>query len=429
MEKFEDDSFAIEAKPEPGCRLALKVQVKPERAKKCYKLGVKKVNKQISIPGFRKGKAPDQTVIGKYGSYVDSEWKEIVLHEAINAAFQLTKQYPLGKESLEKPNLESCSLEEGAVVTFAFEHYPNVPEIDFSQISLPVIEKEEVKSEKVDEVLQQIQKSHADFEPVEGRAAKENDYIDLTIDAIDRDPPMNIVKERRFPIEKDVMGDWMRKLVIGKKVGDKVEGMSQNEKDEEDFKETKVQIEIHAIWKIVLPPIDDELAKKVGTKSKDDLTARIKENLEQEAEKVQKEKQFEALDDALIETYKFDLPASIVEGERRHRISDKIRLLKMQKLEDEVIKSKEAEIEKEVADTVEDSLRLYFLNKQIEKQGKISLSNQELNQELAQQIATNPAYRQNDMDKESSRALIERLSSSLMQRKTKDYALSQVLQA
>ncbi|MCH9610948.1 MAG: Trigger factor [Chlamydiales bacterium] len=429
MEKFEDDAFAVEATQEAGCQLALKVTVKPDRTKKCHKQGVKKVNKQISIPGFRKGKAPDQTVISKYGSYVDSEWKEIVLHEALDAGFQLTKKYPLTKESLKQPKLESCSLEEGAVVTFSYEHYPNVPEIDFSQISLPAIEKAEVKQERIDEVVEQICKSNADFEPIEDRAVKEGDYVDLTIDAIDREPEMNIVKERRFPVEKELMGDWMRKLVVGKKVGDKVEGKSVNEKDEKDFKETLVRIEIHSIWKIVMPEVDDELAKKVGTKSKDDLLARIKENLEQEAEQEQKGKQIEALDDALVQQFQFDLPTSIVEGERRHRIADKLRLLKMQDLSDEEIKQKEAEVEKEVADGVEDSLRLYFINKQIEKQGKISLTNQELNQELAHQVATNPAYRADDMDKDKSRALIERLSTTLLQRKTKDYALEQVLQA
>ena len=427
MEKFEDHSFVVEANQEPGCRLSLKVQVKPERIKKCYKQGVKKVNKQISVPGFRKGKAPDSTVISKYSSYVDSEWKEIVLQEALNAGFQLTKTYPLNKESLDQPKLESCSEEEGAVVTFAYEHYPQVPEIDFSKIDLPSVEKEEVKQEKINDVLMQIQKSHADFEPVEGRAIKENDYVDLTIDSIEQDPPTNIVKDRRFPVEKEVMGKWMRKLLVSKKAGDVVEGVSENEKDEEDFKPTKVRIEIHSIKKIILPELSDELAKKVGTESKDDLISKITENLNQEVEQKQKEAQIEALDNALLKAVEFDLPASIIEGERRHRISDQIRRMKMQNLGDEEIKKYEAEIEKEVGATVEDSLRLYFINKQIEKQGKISLSNQELNQELAHQIATNPSYRSQEMDKESSRALIERLSTSLMQRKTKDYALSQVL--
>jgi len=427
MEKFEDSSFVVEATQQPGCRLAVKVQVKPERVKKCYKEGVKKVNKQISIPGFRKGKAPDSTVISKYSSYVDSEWKEIILHEALNAGFQLTQMYPLGKESLDRPKLESCSQEEGAVVLFAFEHYPRVPEIDFTEISLPNIEKEPVAQEKIDEVVLQIQKSHADFEAVVGRVIQENDYVDLTIDSLEQEPPMNIVKDRRFPVEKGVMADWMRKLMIGKEAGAVVEGVSQNEKDDKDFRPTKVRIEILAIKTIILPELNDELAKKVGVDSKDELLKRITENLNQEAEQEQKRKQIEALEKALIANLQFDLPASIVETERAHRIAERIRRLQMQRLGDEEIKEREAQIEKEVGATVEDSLRLYFINKQIEKQGKIKLSNQELNNELSYQIATNPAYRAQDLDKESSRELIERLSSSLLQRKTREYALAQVI--
>ena len=429
METFEDGAFRVEATSEPGCRLSLRVFVKPEESKKCYKKGIKKVNKQISVPGFRKGKAPESSVISRHPNHIESEWKELLVHAALNAGFQLSKQYPLSKESLDQPKLESYSMEEGAVVTFSFEHYPEVPSIDFGSISLPSVEREEVTPEKVQEVVLQIQKSHADFEEIEDRAIEDGDYVDLTIDAIDRDPVMNIVKERRFPVEKEVMGEWMRTLLIGKKSGESVEGMSENEKNEPDFKPTQVKIEIHKIHKILLPEADDALAKRVGLGSMEELKTKIRENLEKESEQKQKEQQIRVLDEALIEAYSFDLPSSIVEGERRHRIKEKIRLLQHQELDAETIKNREAEIEKEVAGSVEGALRLYFINKQIERQGKITLSREELNRELAEQIATNPAYRQKDMDKESSKALIERISSSLMERKTKEYALSQVLQS
>ncbi|MCP5468973.1 MAG: trigger factor [Chlamydiales bacterium] len=433
MDKIEDNSFVVEPKEEAGCRLVVNVHVKPEHSKKCYRKGIKKVNKQISIPGFRKGKAPDATVVSKYGSYVETEWKEIMMQEALQAAFDLTKTYPLSKEVLDKPKMESCSQEEGANFVFSYEHYPKIPEIDFSQISLPKIEKEEVTEEKIDEVVKQIQKSNADFEDVEGRAIKKGDYVDLTIDAIDQDPPASIVKDRRFPIEKDVMAPWMIKALVGKNAGDEFETTSETDpkmsaKEKKEFKPTKVKIQIHSIKKILLPELDDELAKKVGTKSKEDLLERIKQNLEEQAEEERRQKQIDALDEALVKHFKFDLPTSIVEGERQHRIKEQIRRLKLQKLDDEEIKKRETEIEKEVAESVEDNLRLYFLNKQIEKQGKISLSNQELNEELIRQISSNPAYQRQDMDKETSRELISRLSSSLMQKKTKEYALSQVLE-
>ena len=66
-----------EATEEAGCRLAVKVLVKPKLGpKRPIKRPSKSVNKQISIPGFRKGHAPDRTVISRYSSYVEQEWKE-----------------------------------------------------------------------------------------------------------------------------------------------------------------------------------------------------------------------------------------------------------------------------------------------------------------------------------------------------------------
>ncbi|MFN0064675.1 MAG: trigger factor [Chlamydiales bacterium] len=431
--KVEDASFVVEIQQEPGCRLKLKVHVKPSHVKQCYKKAVRKVNKQISIPGFRKGKAPDASVIKKYGSYVDQEWKESTMHDALDAGLQMSKIYPLQKGSLEKPKMESCSEEEGANFVFSYEHYPILPNIDFSRLSLPAIPKEAVSEEKVDEVVLQIKKAHADFEEIEGRAVKESDYVDLTIDAIDHDPPSSIVKDRRFPVEQEVMAPWMIKVLVGLKPGDEVEALSETDEkmsieEKKNFKPTKVRIKLHSIKKILLPELNDELAEKIGVLSKEDLIEKIRSNLEKEAEENQRQKRVEALEEALLSSYPLDLPASIVESEKEARLKERLRLLKAQKLSDEELKMREKEITQEVTQEAEKTLRLFFLNKQLANQGKISLSKQELNEELVRQISTNPAYQRQDLSAENSKELISRLSSSLLQRKTRDWALSQVLE-
>ena len=62
---FENNNFKISVQEEPGCLVKLNVFVSPEQTNKNYKLAVKKINKEVSVPGFRKGKAPDSTVIRK----------------------------------------------------------------------------------------------------------------------------------------------------------------------------------------------------------------------------------------------------------------------------------------------------------------------------------------------------------------------------
>lgn len=434
MKTFENDAFSVEANEESGCRLSLRIQVRPEATKKAYRKAVKQVNKQISIPGFRKGRAPDATVISKYGSYVEQEWKEILVNDAYRAALDLTEIYPLNKESIKRPKIESCSQEEGAVVTLSYEHYPNIPEIDFSGITLPDIAKEPVTDEKVNEIVDEVRRSNAEWEEVSGRAVQKGDYVDVSIDAIDVDPPSSIVKDRRFEVAEDRLAPWMLKLLIGMNISDTSEGMSEvdekaDEATKKKFKPTHVRITLHGIKKIILPEMTDELAKKVGAESVEDMKAKIRSNLEREAEDHQREKRIEALEKALLEKYPFDLPTSLMESERVDRIRSRIEALKNQGASDEEIRGKEQQIEAEVSKEIDEGLRLYFINKQIMRQGNLSLSNQELNDELVRQISQNPYLYGREMDKETSREMMNRMAASLMQRKAKDYALERVMAA
>jgi trigger factor len=428
---FENDSFDVQAQIEPGCKAHLQVRVKPPQAKKCFKQAIKKINKQISIPGFRKGKAPDEAVLKKYTTYVDQEWKEILLHEALQGGFDLSNILPLKKESLEKPKMEKCSHEEGALFSFSYECYPQVPEVSFDSLELPSIAEEPVSQEKIDEVLLQLKKNFADFEPLEDKEIAMGDYVELTIDNLDQDPPSTLAKERRFPVEEGVMAQWMIDLVLGKKKGDIVEGKSapddtMTDEEKKNFVGTNVRFTIHGVYKILLAEINDELAKKVGCENEVQLMERIQENLQHQAKDAQKEKQLEALEEKLLDAYSFDLPQSILHNEEESRLRREIQRLKLKKLSDEEIKNEQKGLEKEVAEQSERSLRLYFLNKQIAKQGNLSLSQQEINQEIIRYLTQNPQL-QEHLDKERSQELYAQLTTSLMTKKTKEYALSQVL--
>lgn len=432
MQKFENSAFSVEATEEPGCKLSVKVHVLPEETKKAYKKAVKLVKKQISIPGFRKGHAPDSTVISKYDSHIDREWKDILVNEAYRAALDLTSIYPMNKESISRPKIVSCSQEEGAVVTLSYEHYPNIPEIDFSKISLPKIAKQAIPEERVEEILEEVKRSHAEWDDVAGRPVERGDFVDLSIDALDLDPPKSIVKDRRFEVSEGRMAPWMLERLVGMEIGSSIEALSEvdenaDEETKKKFKPTRVRIDLHAIKKSRLPELTDELAKKMGADSVADMRAKIQVNLEREAEDQMRQKQIEALEKTLLENYPFELPATMVESERVGRIRSRLEELKKEGVSDEEIHSREKEIESEVAAEIDQLLRLYFLNKQIMKQGNISLSNQELNDELVKQISQNPYLYGKEMDKESSRDMINRLASSMLQRKAKEYALSQVL--
>lgn len=433
IKTFENENFSVEGSDKEGCRFFVKVFVKPPLVQKTYLKAVKVVNKQISVPGFRKGHAPTQTVISRHSSYVEQEWKEMLIQEAYRSAFDLTQIYPLNRESISKPKIENYSKEEGAVVSFSYEHYPEIPPIDFSQLSIPNIETEAVSESRVEEIIEEVRRNQADWEDIQDRAVEEGDFVDISIDSLEENPPKSIVKDRRFETSDSRIAPWLKNLLIGLKIGESVDGISEvdpqaEERIKENFKSTSVRVTLHAIKKMILPALDDEVAKKVGASSVDDLRSKIHRNLEKEAEQECLQKKMDALENALVENYHFDLPSTLVESERKARLEEKLSALKEEAaLSDQELQNQQPSIEKEIADQIERDLRLFFIEKQIAKQGSITLSNQELNDEVVKYISQNPYLYQKETDPSSIRDLVSRMKSALMKRKIKEYALECVL--
>lgn len=431
MDIFENEEYKAEATHEQGCQLSVKVFVKPKTAQKAYQKAVKQVNKQISIPGFRKGRAPDRTVIGRYSSYVEQEWKDFLVNDACQAALDLTKVYPMNKESLQKPKIDSCSQEEGAVIQVRYEHYPVVPTIEFSDLKLPQIETELVTEEKINEVIEEVRRAHADWEDITGRPVQEGDFVDVSIDSIEKEVPQPIVEDRRFEVSNKRIAPWLKKLLVGLKCDESIEGVSEVDPEAEErtkskFRPTKVRVTLHAIKKIIPPEINDEFAQKVRATSLEDLKAKIRRNLEQEAEGERLNRRFVELENALLKNYSFDLPSSVVAFEKKARVSRHLEALKEENLSEDEIKAQEKGAEEQINAEVDNALRLHFLNKQIVQQGKLTLSRSELDDEINRYVNQNPHLYGRENDESVMRDLVSRMATSLLQRKAKAYALEQI---
>ncbi len=414
---FENTSFLIEISPQANCQVAAKVTIKPEETKQAYKKAVKSVNKQISIPGFRKGKAPDDTVISRYSSYIEGEWKDSMVRGGVQAAFDLTGVYPIQKELLSGPKLLSCDKESGAVIEFTYERYPEVPEIDFKSIQLPAVEVEPVKEDQVEGVLTEVRKAHASYETLD-KAIESDDYAKITVKNVQTGA--DLVKDRQVCVNTQHVADWLYNLLLGLKAGDVKSGRT------EGANPLDIELHVHAVEKIVLPPVNEELAKKVGADSLNDLMTKINKNLESEAQSEKHQKQIVALEDVLLASYSFDIPQSMKTAEKEVRMTRRMQELKQTESED-ALEARKAELEKEIDELVDKSLRLYFISRQIAKQGKIQLTQDEINRELSSQIMMNPAAFRGDMDKAASERILSQISATLMERKIKEYALSAVL--
>lgn len=311
-QEYKNEHFTAQMETLPNCLLRFSVQVVPERVKELRKKAVKAISKEVNVPGFRPGKAPEALIEKQYGKHVSQEFQNIASNETVSDIIKLTKKYPLKKEG--SVNLEKFETnDEGTKVVFSYETYPTVPDVKVDGITFTTPEKKEITEKDIDKTIKEIQLYHAAWEEVKDRAVQEGDFVVIDIDVLD-EPPFKAYEDSRFHVIEKGMPVWARKLVIGMKAGESVEGISEldteNEANngDEEFVSRKCLVTVKLIQSAVLPEVNEELAAKAGVQTVEELRKNIRAQMERESAKNAKtELRFQARDH-LIKNYMFDLP-------------------------------------------------------------------------------------------------------------------------
>ena len=90
--------------------MEMEVVVKPEACQEARKEAIKRIRQRISVPGFRKGKAPLAMIEKNYAKAIDENWHEGIGNFALREALGLTEIYPWSGEGVPPPEVEHLSL-------------------------------------------------------------------------------------------------------------------------------------------------------------------------------------------------------------------------------------------------------------------------------------------------------------------------------
>lgn len=428
-EEVKSDNVSIIATRQPGNRVKMEITVTPEATDAAYQKAVKQINKDVSVPGFRKGKAPDEMIIKHYSPRIDNEWRGLVFTVGLQEALQLLpKLYPYKKEEVRCTEVKELSREKGSQFTLEFEVSPQVPVINLSDITLHHVERSPVNDAAMNQVIDNLRLRMAQWESVTDRPVQADDYVDLDIDKLD-DPQEVICKEARFAVAD--MAPWMKKVVIGLNVGESGEGISERdaaaaaaEKEDETatFRPTRCKIAVRNIIKPVLPEINDAFCQRLGVPNRDELQQRIIADLNRNADAEVTENLRRQVDQQLLERYHFELPGSMLEAEKAQRLADADAWLKTNNTPQASMEKQKADLERVLPDQVERSCRLFFLIMTFANQHKITVTPEEVAQEMTNQILQG---RRLPTDR-TSNEIRDRLAQQLLLRKTRDFIISHV---
>lgn len=373
-----NESVRFSVHRKPACVVEFDVEATEKLVQNAYKKAVKAVCKEVTIPGFRKGKAPDALITTKYEAAINKEWEKIIADLAFAACYDLARIPLLHKNSKVTYKMKSHS-PTGSLLTLQFETEPLIPSIDPKQFLLKSVKRPVVNEDKIEETIRQVQLFFAKWTPVSDRPIQEGDFVLLDVDVTEESPHTPLFSKTRFEVTSRSMAQWMYHLVLGKNVNDVLDGVSEpdpdaSKEDLNDLKPKKVRLTILAVDTAELPPLDESFAKNVGADSIEDLRQKVVRLLESQADGHVVAGERDQAGHFLLHECPFDLPHSLIEKETHFRIEQ----LRNDKEFIAYWGSLSAEEKKKTMHTIQEqsgkAVRMFYLCRKIIADAKLSVS-------------------------------------------------------
>lgn len=389
LDELVGDQIRVSVMRKEACKVEFHVHANKDLVDKARMEAAKGVGKEVTVPGFRKGKAPEGLILKNYAGEIERRFHKDLADTAFVEAQKLAKVPVLNKNSTISFDLKGMS-DAGADVIFRFETEPVAPSVDPKLFVKKAVESKEVGEKEIDEAIRQMAFFYAKWEDMPEQAVQEGDFIMIDLDTIDGEPK-RVFDQVRFEVKPERMANWMRNLVIGAKTGDVLEGVSEpdeNADDKEEFSPKKVRVTIRKVERATLPPMDDEFAKKVGANDvagmRDLVGGILKKQVEDKADSDLREQ----VNHFLVTRYVFDIPESLVRSEFEHRYSKAKQNPEFLKHIENVDERKK--IEERIKTETEQSLRLFYLSKHIVEEAKLPISHQEVNRRAVEHRKSAP---------------------------------------
>jgi trigger factor len=381
--EFSDDNVQVIVHRRPGSRIEYEVKAKPGLVQEAHRNAIKAVAKRVSLPGFRKGRAPDQLIIRNYPQDLDKHWQEMIANAAFRASDNLAKQPVLQKDTKITFKMKSHSLEQGAELSLTFETEPLVPTVDPKQFQIKAPVRPEVSDAKVDETIRQVQLFFAEWKVIEGRPAQEGDFVLLDIENLEDNPPSKIFSGTRFEVTDKSMAQWMKALVVGMKAGESAEGVSRpdttaTDAEKEEYKPKKVRLTLKLIEQPVAPPIDEEFAKKLGVQTLEEMRHAITNILNKQADGHVQEEMRTKASEFLLTHYPFEMPQTLIEKETHFRMQQLMHDAQFQQYWNSMNEEERKKTVQSLYEQSEKAVRMFYLCRKLVQDANVSISSEDL---------------------------------------------------
>jgi trigger factor len=422
----------VDVSKEEGSRVALEIEVPEEVVRQESEKIYSQLEKQATVPGFRKGKVPRGILETRYEKEVRGELIECLVSQAYQEAISQTNLVPLGQAEVKELKLEKNK-------PFSFKAFAEVkPEVKLGQYKGLRLEKERVEKVKEKDVharLEEIRERQALFVPLKKESVEKGDFLSIDFKGLVKGIPFAGGSGENYTLEAGSdsffgLGSELLGIKVNETKEIKITLPREYPHQELAGQEATFKVTLKEIKEKRLPPLDDEFAKDLGEFSTlEELRSRTREDLNRSQERLSQEKLNNYLMDKLIQGNELEVPSALIEREIEHLIVDLKENLRREGLTYNrylnIIKTDEAGLKERYKPLALRRVKSALILEAIAQEEKITVTEEELEErikELALFSKEEPSKLRERLEKNN---LLPGLKAQIKEKKTVEFLLKE----
>ena len=369
----------------------LTVEVSAEDFKAAIKKAFNKNKNRFSIPGFRKGKAPQAMIEKMYGEGV---FYEDAADEAINASYaEAMKESGLDIVSRPEVTIEKIGKDE----PFVYSALVAVkPEVTLGQYKDVEVEKADasVSAEDVEAELKKVQEQNARLLTVEDRGVEDGDQTVIDFEGFVDGKGFEGGKAEDYPltIGSHSFIDTFEEQLIGKKIGEECEVNvtfpTEYHAAELAGKPATFKVTVKEIKVKELPELNDEFASEVSEfDTLDEYKKDVEKKLAEKKEIEANSKNEDAVVAKVVENATMEIPDKMIDAQAENMVQDMARRMQSQGLSlDMYLKYTGMTVEQmkeQARPDAEKRIRTRLVLEAVAKAENIQISDEKVDEEVA----------------------------------------------
>jgi trigger factor len=373
---------------EATCKRELELEIPAENVTKATEKVARDLARVARVPGFRPGKAPVTLIRRRFAEDIQGEVVQSLVPEYLEKA--------LGEKNLTpvtRPEVDKVDFKEGEPLRFraVFEVLPEFELGDYKNLTVN-IDAVEAGNEQVDKTIEEMRERAATFVPVEGRPAKDGDYVLIKLSGmpVGGGEPVQADNILCHIGAEETLESFTENL-RGASPGDTKKFRSQYPDDYPDQKLAGKAydyiVDVQGIKEKKLPELNDEFAKdaageKGGFSTVAEMRNLITKDLEAAKEDQQQSQAREKILEALVKQHDFPVPEALVEHQMDVRLERTVRTLAAQGVDPRAVNVDWVALRKRQHDRAVDDVKAELLVDRIAEAEKIDVTDEEVEKQI-----------------------------------------------